>query len=383
MSLELLIPVEEQSQLGMSLLPDQILGKNISLHTAAEGLPELSGLSVALIGLEENRNSYFPNIHFELAVFRKYFYELFPGNWNIKIADLGDLPNGKTVEDTYFALKEIVSHLRQMNIIPLIIGGSHDLIYPLYQSYQELNQLVNIVSVDRSFDFSQEDELISGRSYMSKIIMNHPNLLNSYTNLGYQSYYCAQEERDLIEKLFFDAIRLGNVLDHVEQTEPFFRDADIVGFDMKCLSWDATSDKHHGTPNGIDSRSICSLARYAGISDRVAIFGIFELPSTQIFLQLLAQTIWYFMEGVNYRFGEYPVAVGVDFNSYTVEMTHQTIRFFKSEKSNRWWMEITNDFIVNNKLKTSTLLPCTEEDYREALNNKLPEKWLNALKRLN
>ena len=383
MSLELLIPVEEQSQLGMSLLPDQILGKNISLHTAAEGLPELSGLSVALIGLEENRNSYFPNIHFELAVFRKYFYELFPGNWNIKIADLGDLPNGKTVEDTYFALKEIVSHLRQMNIIPLIIGGSHDLIYPLYQSYQELNQLVNIISVDRSFDFSQEDELISGRSYMSKIIMNHPNLLNSYTNLGYQSYYCAQEERDLIEKLFFDAIRLGNVLDHVEQTEPFFRDADIVGFDMKCLSWDATSDKHHGTPNGIDSRSICSLARYAGISDRVAIFGIFELPSTQIFLQLLAQTIWYFLEGVNYHFGEYPVAVGVDFNSYTVEMTHQTIRFFKSEKSNRWWMEITNDFIVNNKLKTSTLLPCTEEDYREALNNKLPEKWLNALKRLN
>lgn len=383
MSLELLIPVEEQSQLAMSLLPDQILGKNISLHTAAEGLPELSGLSVALIGLEENRNSYFPNIHFELAAFRKYFYELFPGNWNIKIADLGDLPNGKTVEDTYFALKEIVSHLRQMNIIPLIIGGSHDLIYPLYQSYQELNQLVNIVSVDRSFDFSQEDELISGRSYMSKIIMNHPNLLNSYTNLGYQSYYCAQEERDLIEKLFFDAIRLGNVLDHVEQTEPFFRDADIVGFDMKCLSWDATSDKHHGTPNGIDSRSICSLARYAGISDRVAIFGIFELPSTQIFLQLLAQTIWYFLEGVNYRFGEYPVAVGVDFTSYTVEMTHQTIRFFKSEKSNRWWMEITNDFIVNNKLKTSTLLPCTEEDYREALNNKLPEKWLNALKRLN
>jgi hypothetical protein len=64
-------------------------------------------------------------------------------------------------------------------------------------------------------------------------------------------------------------------------------------------------------------------------------------------------------------------------------MTHQTIRFFKSEKSNRWWMEITNDFIVNNKLKTSTLLPCTEDDYREALNNKLPEKWLNALKRLN
>ena len=136
MSLELLIPIEEHSQLGMSLLPDQILGKYISLHTSAEGLPELSGLSVALIGLKENRNSYFPNIHFDLAAFRKYFYELFPGNWNIKIADLGDLPNGKRVEDTYFALKEIVVHLRQMNIIPVIIGGSHDLIYPLYHQIE-------------------------------------------------------------------------------------------------------------------------------------------------------------------------------------------------------------------------------------------------------
>ena len=49
-----------------------------------------------------------------------------------------------------------------MNIIPIFIGGSHDLIFPLYQVYQDFKQLVNMVSVDRSFDFSQEDELISG-----------------------------------------------------------------------------------------------------------------------------------------------------------------------------------------------------------------------------
>ena len=51
-----------------------------------------------------------------------------------------------------------------MNIILVLIGGSHDLIFPLYQVFQDFRQLVNIVSVDRSFDFSQQDELISGRS---------------------------------------------------------------------------------------------------------------------------------------------------------------------------------------------------------------------------
>ena len=80
----------------------------------------------------------------------------------LKIADLGDLPNGANVNDTYYAIKEIGYHLKQMNIIPIFIGGSHDLIFPLYQVYQDFKQLVNMVSVDRSFDFSQEDELISG-----------------------------------------------------------------------------------------------------------------------------------------------------------------------------------------------------------------------------
>ena len=86
-------------------------------------------------------------------------------------------------------------HLKQMNIIPVFIGGSHDLLFPLYQVFQEFNQLVNVVSIDRSFDFSQEDELISGRSYMSKIIMDKPNVLITTPTLGFQNYYCALKKK--------------------------------------------------------------------------------------------------------------------------------------------------------------------------------------------
>ena len=80
----------------------------------------------------------------------------------------------------------IIIFLQKFNVIPVILGGSHDLIYPAYRSFQSKKQLVNIVSVDRSYDFSQDEELISGRSYMSKIIMEQPNFLNNYTNIGYQ-----------------------------------------------------------------------------------------------------------------------------------------------------------------------------------------------------
>ena len=381
MSIELLVPVENETLVSMPLLPKQILGKNISIHSENSGLPELKGLKVALIGLNEYRNSFSHNSSYNANQFRKIFYELYPGNWNLKIADLGDLPNGEKVEDTYFALKEISIHLKQMNIIPVFIGGSHDLMFPLYEVFQNFNQLVNVVSVDKSFDFSQEDELISGRSYMSKIIMEKPNVLNNYTNIGFQSYYCAEQEKDLMGKLYFDSIRLGQVLNQPALAEPVFRDADVVSFDMKCLSWHAIADPLKGQPNGIDSRTICSLTRYAGISDRVSFLGFFEIPSTPMTDQLLAQMIWYLIEGVQLRFDEYPVNIK-DFLKYSVTLSDQIMVFHKSDKSNRWWMELTNNSHLNNKTKSTTLLACTEKDYLDAMQDKIPERWYNAVKRI-
>lgn len=99
MSLELLIPIERETLVGLSLLPKQIIGKNISIHSKANELPELKGLQIALIGLNEFRNSYYTNTSYDVNQFRKVFYELYPGNWNLKIADLGDLPNGEKAED--------------------------------------------------------------------------------------------------------------------------------------------------------------------------------------------------------------------------------------------------------------------------------------------
>ena len=381
MSLELLVPVKIETLLDLTLLPKQILGKNISIHTENTGLPELKGLTIALIGLNEYRNSFFHNSSYNVNQFRRVFYELYPGNWNLSIADLGDLPNGENVEDTYFAIKEIGIHLKQMNIIPIFIGGSHDLMFPLYEVFQNFKQLVNIVSVDRSFDFSQEDELISGRSYMSKIIMEKPNVLNNYTNIGFQSYYCAEEEKDLMEKLYFDSIRLGEILNKPALAEPVFRDADVVGFDLKCLSWHAIADPLKGQPNGIDSRTICSMTRYAGISDRINFVGFFEIPSTHMTDQLLAQMIWYLIEGVQLRFNEYPVNTK-DFLKYSVTLSDQIMIFYKSDKSNRWWIELTNNSYLNNKIKSTTLIACTEKDYLDAMQDKIPERWYNAVKRI-
>ncbi len=71
--------------------------------------------------------------------------------------------------------------------------------------------MINLVSIDSRFDFGVDEELISSSSYMSKIITDKPNNLFNFSNIGYQSYFNAQEEIDLMERLFFDAYRLGSI----------------------------------------------------------------------------------------------------------------------------------------------------------------------------
>ena len=161
MSLDLFEPVDE-AVFGVSvLLPKQVLGKKIKVHTKRQGLPELTDVKIALFGVNENRNGFFTSIAFEMDEFRRQFYQLYPGNWTVEVADLGDLPNGDTPEDSYFAIKEVCLTLKLMDIIPIIIGGTQDLTVAAYRSFENAKQWVNMVSVDNRFDFSQDEDLIS------------------------------------------------------------------------------------------------------------------------------------------------------------------------------------------------------------------------------
>ena len=378
MEFDFLSPVDNEIIQYINGLSTQHLGSKVVFHTEKE-FPDIDKLKIAIIGVLENRGAVnYVDEEVNLDAVRKELYSLFPGNWHSSIADLGDIIPGNSLEDTFFALQKVAAKLIRKGVIPVIIGGSQDLTYPLYRAYDKQEQMVNLVSIDSRFDFGKQEDGIKANSYLSKIILDEPNNLFNYTNIGYQTYYNSQEEIDLIEKLFFDAYRLGEISNNIELSEPTLRDADIVSLDLNSVKSSYSGNFVTFSPNGFDGKEICSLSRYAGISDKVSSFGIFNFNNKKEESVLIAQIIWYFIEGVNYRSNEYPFGTKENYLKYIVPLESEELVFYKSNKTGRWWIEINFFAGQHNKRKKNTLLSCSNDEYLAACNNEIPERWWKA-----
>lgn len=362
-----------------------ILGNVInSYNNEEQAFPSLDDVHIALLGVKEDRNAgenqgcaYAPDY------VRKYLYNLYQGPFKLKLADLGNIKQGETTEDTYFAVKAVVSELLERKIIPIIIGGSQDLSYANYRAYETLGQIINIVSVDSSFDLGLNEEKIHNKNYLNKILTHQPNFLFNYTNIGYQTYFVDQDAIELMHKLNFDIYRLGIVRKDLEEVEPIVRNADMLSFDLSCIRQSDAPGNGNASPNGFYGEEACQIIRYAGLSDKLSSIGFYELnpahDTGEQTAHLVAQMIWYFLEGFYFRKNDFPDRQrkdGSTYVKYVVSMKEfkDEIVFYKSKISDRWWMEVPCQGL-QSKYERQFLVPCSYSDYQSACQEELPEKW--------
>ena len=95
---------------------------------------------------------------------------------------------------------------------------------------------------------------------------------------------------------------------------------------------------------------------------------------------LISQIIWYFIEGINCRITDSDFNNEDEYNIFTVIVDEYELIFYKNKITSRWWIEI---FVEgsNTKLKQTTLLPCTIEDYETAKKGNIPDRWFKAIKK--
>jgi len=177
-------------------------------------------------------------------------------------------------------------------------------------------------------------------------------------------------------------LRLGVLRTNFLVAEPLMRNTDVLSFDMGALKFTEAPGTPQQNPNGLRGEEACQLARYAGTSDRIKVFGLFETTPENdrqgTTVKLAAEIIWYFLEGCVIRKRE------AGFNKenkivYKVEIDEmdQPLVFFHEQETNRWWFEI------NSVAGETAHFACSEEDYKVASSNEIPGKWLDYIQKMD
>ena len=369
----------ESDALGSAILHTSVIDNN----------PSLEGISIALIGLTETRSSKTePGFFTDPDIIRKRLFHLKNHHQKVAIADLGNLKNGKTVSDTYSAIAIICAELIRIQILPVIIGGTQDSTFGQYCAYKQLAQIINIANVDFQFDLGESTNEINSRSFVGKIILEQPNYLFNYSHIGHQLYFVGEDAVEKMKKLFFDTYRLGQVRADIIDTEPVLRNSDLLTFDLSAIRQADCPGTTDPSPNGLSAEESCQIMFYAGLSEKITSVGLYEFkPDNDRNFQtanLLAQMIWYFIEGFSKRKNEMPAYNRNGFLKYIVTLSEMTneIVFLKSPRTDRWWTEIP---IVDNytKFQRHHIVPCSYNDYQMAMNNEMPERWWQTFKKLS
>lgn len=362
-------PVSTSQIQGFDTLTDEQIGRKITIFN-----PDTEGADVALkkaqIGLVGIGTD-------DANAVRSAFYALAGTFDKVNIVDLGNVRK----QETSFIIP-LLSELLQADILPIIIGHSEVFTLAQYQAYRSKKNSVSIAVIDEKIRFTPQ---IKAESYSLHQILEDSHLFN-LSVIGYQTHFTPLSVLDYFEHRNFEMVRLGRIKSGMEEIEPVIRDADMASFNIGVLKSLEAPAQVDASPSGLFSEDICQLARFAGMSDKLTSMSIIgfnkNLDKDNQTAQIVAQMIWYFIDGFKNRKQDFPISKA--FNQLMQYIVHirefdYHVTFWKSNKSGRWWMEIP--LKTRKKHERHRLIPCSYNDYLKACNEELPDRLLYAYQR--
>ncbi len=327
---------------------------------------------IVMFGVEESRGSKKnEGASYGSLEVRKRLYQLRKGSGTYHIVDLGNLNPGIKRLDTCLRIKEVCSLFLQEGVIPLIIGGTHDLDYGQFMAYENLDDTINMVNIDATFDIDDNENSLGESKHIMEILLHKPNYLAHYAHIAYQAYLVDPEVLRVFEKLSFEKYRVGEIRDSLQDMEPVMRYADMVSFDISAIKRNDAPGNANAQAFGLTGEEACQLAWYAGLSDKLSSFGLYgfnpKLDEHEQTASVLAIMLWYFIEGyynktddLNFDSDNY-----IKFIVHYSELPHK-ICFYKSKLSGKWWLEVSEGNII----------PCSIKDYEAAKQGEIPDRYL-------
>jgi formiminoglutamase len=348
------------------------IGKVIKIYE--DEFPDLEEVQIVLVGCGEQRGAALLHQSGAANAVRNEFYNLYHWHQDIRLADIGNVKIGKTLNDTYAALKMIVQELVSVGKLVVILGGSHDLTLPQYYAFSDEKRLIDAVGVDAVIDINIDSPFRSD-NFLMELLTAEPNYMRHYNHIGFQSYFVHPRMLETMDKLRFDCFRVGNVKERIEEMEPVIRNCHIFSLDISVLAH-AFAPANSLTPNGLNGEEVCTLMQYAGMSPNMLTVGIYgyrpEKDVESLTAKQISQMLWYLMDGRSRGSKEALMNERESFNEFHLTFAEVETVFLQSKKTGRWWMQLPD----------KKFIACSYKDYLMASSNEIPERWLRAQERM-
>lgn len=257
--------------------------------------------------------------------------------------------------------------------VTIVFVGAQNLSKLWFDIYEQGESFFSPVIVDEKIDTSANGPYGFINNHLYKCFQL--NFIGTQVHLNHTP---ASNDHYLLENL-----RLGKLRSNKELVEPAMRDSHFMVFNINALKKSDAPAKSGVNPSGLNAEEADQICRYAGLSEALTLFNIYgysELEhETRQTSELVAQMMWYFLDGYSQRKQDYPLSEN-DLSGYVVDLSEPStsLHFVKSKKSGRWWLKIPVDL---NGITVDRMLPCTYHDYQMACEHELSERIIQALER--
>lgn len=353
------------------------LGAGIEKQTLKLREGTVKNVEVAIVGVpfesggEDCKVSEVPN------QIRTELYQL-AGKGRLNIIDFGNLKQASSNKGNYLALRDVVDYLNELGIVTLVIGGSQDFSYGISQAFRG-DKFFSLATIDAFLDVKKGKEIFSPTNYLSRVFANQPDIFQ-FSLLAWQSHFVPNEYLAKTKGVN-SHLSLGQLRDDITLAEPVFRNSDFLSFDFGAVKHSEAPGERL-LPNGLHNEEACQLAKYAGLSSRLKVFGLFGIgagvDNVELTYKSAAQVIWYFIDGYVKRNRKKPGEDdGFELNRVDIEELSSPLAFYKNSETGQWWIQVQ---AMNNEI---IYVACSEKDYLQACENEIPAFWLKYIQKID
>jgi len=298
--------------------------------------PELLNAKVAFVVVDKDFGD---KIRIDLNRFKNHFSDL-------SIVDIGDVRK----KNSEFIL-QIIVELIDSGIVPVIIGAEVELCLKV-QAYLENICHSNMLSVISN---QVKSELLDQEYAMFFGFQRHLVDLNVVSDSEFS----------------VNSLSLGQIRTQAHLVEPMLRESNVAYVDMNVMRRNEVLACKESLPTGLNAEELCQVARYVGEASelKAVIFNtenIEESASIQESI-IMSEAIWYLLEGISLKISDHPMK-SKEYQEFVVNGTDEEheFTFYQNKLTHRWWFKATN----------GKCIPCSHQDYQNAINNELPERLM-------